>query len=181
MLIRQYLALILLRAAGRAVWRLIRVSAAAAVIVAAAPVSAVAAAAAVTAWMCGWPPRRLYGAALWCLPMLAVWLTAAGLSAPGPPAWRVAGAPYRAWVDMWRLAATGHPAAAAVVIAPAAIPLGLLAGGLAWAVRIYQMETGAGRPVPRLGGQLRPEAVASPGAQRPRADRRARGGPAHAT
>ena len=144
MLIRQYLALVLLRATARAVWRLIRVSAAAAVIIAAAPVSAVAAAAAVTAWMCGWPPRRLYGAALWCLPMLAVWLTASGLSAPGPPGWRVAGAPYRAWLDMWRLAAAGHLAAAAVVIAPAAIPLGLLTGGLAWAVRIYQMETGAG-------------------------------------
>ena len=144
MLIRQYLALVLLRATARVVWRLIRVSAAAAVIIAAAPVSAVAAAAAMTAWVCGWPPRRLYGAALWCLPMLAVWLTASGLSAPGPPGWRVAGAPYRAWLDMWRLAAAGHLAAAAVVIAPAAIPLGLLTGGLAWAVRIYQMETGAG-------------------------------------
>ena len=144
MLIRQYLALVLLRAAARAAWRLIRVSAAAAVIIAAAPVSAVAATAAVTAWMCGWPPRRLYGAALWCLPMLAVWLAASGLSAPGPPGWRVAGAPYRAWLDMWRLAAAGHLAAAAVVVAPAAIPLGLLTGGLAWAVRIYQMETGAG-------------------------------------
>ena len=144
MLIRQYLALVLLRATARVVWRLIRVSAAAAVIIAAAPVSAVAAAAAVTAWVCGWPPRRLYGAALWCLPMLAVWLTASGLSAPGPPGWRVAGAPYRAWLDMWRLAAAGHLAVAAVVIAPAAIPLGLLTGGLAWAVRIAQMETGAG-------------------------------------
>ncbi len=144
MLIRQYLALMLLRATARVVWRLIRVSAAAAVLIAAAPVSAVAAAAAVTAWVCGWPPRRLYGAAVWCLPMLAVWLTASGLSAPGPPGWRVAGAPYRAWLDMWRLVAAGHLAAAAVVIAPAAIPLGLLTGGLAWAVRIYQMETGAG-------------------------------------
>ncbi len=59
MLIRQYLALMLLRATARVVWRLIRVSAAAAVLIAAAPVSAVAAAAAVTAWVCGWPPRRL--------------------------------------------------------------------------------------------------------------------------
>ena len=37
MLIRQYLGLVLLRAAARAAWRLIRMSAAAAVLVAAAP------------------------------------------------------------------------------------------------------------------------------------------------
>jgi len=155
MLIRQYLALVLLRAAARAAWRLVKVAAAATVIIAAAPVSAVAAAAAVTAWVCGWPPRRLYGAALWCLPMLAVWLAGAALAAPGGhggspggrggPGWyRVVGAPYHAWLDMWRLGASGHVAAGVVAIAPAAIPLGLFAGGLAWAARIYQMETGAG-------------------------------------
>ncbi len=160
MLIRQYLALLLLRAAARLLWRLIKVAAVATVIIAAAPVSAVAAGAAVTAWVCGWPPRRLYGAALWCLPMLAVWLAAAALSAPGSrgtpggpgapgwpgaPAWyRVAGAPFHAWLDMWRLGASGRVPAAAVAVAPAAIPLGLLAGGLAWAVRIYRMETGTG-------------------------------------
>ena len=154
MLIRQYLALLLLRAAARAAWRLIKAAAAVTVIVAAAPVSAVAAGAVVTAWACGWPPRRLYGAALWCLPMLAVWLTAATLSAhgsrgvpggPGAPAWfRAAAAPYQAWLDMWRLDAAGHVAAAAAGIAPAAIPAGLLIGGLAWAVRIHRMETGTG-------------------------------------
>lgn len=148
MLIRQYLALLLLRAAARAMWRLVKGVAVVAVIVAAAPVSAVAAGAALTAWACGWPPRRLYGAALWCLPMLAVWLAASGLGTPGGPsgpAWyRVAGAPYQAWLDMWRLGASGHVAAAAVGIAPVAIPAGLLIGGLTWAVRIYQMETGAG-------------------------------------
>jgi hypothetical protein len=157
MLIRQYLALLLLRAAARALWRLIKVAAAAAVIIAAAPVSAVTAGAVVTAWACGWPPRRLYGAALWCLPMLAVWLATAALLPPGSrsvpgrpgtsagPAWyRVAGAPYQAWLDMWRLAASGHVAAAVVGVAPVAIPAGLLIGGLAWAVRIYRMETGAG-------------------------------------
>ena len=160
MLIRQYLALLLLRAAARMLWRLIKVAAVATVIVAAAPVSVVAAGAVVTAWACGWPPRRLYVAALWCLPMVAVWLTAAALSAPGSrgvpggpggpgepgaPAWfRAATAPYRAWLGMWRLGASGHVAAAAVGIAPAAIPAGLLIGGLAWAVRIYRMETGTG-------------------------------------
>ena len=148
MLIRQYLALLLLRAAARMLWRLIKMAAAATVIVAAAPVSVVAAGAVLTAWACGWPPRRLYGATLWCLPMLAVWLTAAALSAPGEPgapAWfRAATAPYRAWLGMWRLGASGHVAAAAVGVAPAAIPAGLLIGGLAWAVRIYRMETGTG-------------------------------------
>jgi hypothetical protein len=159
MLIRQYLTLVLLRAAARALWRLIKVAAAAAVIVGAAPVSAVATGAVLVAWACGWPPRRLYGAALWCLPMLAVWLTATGLTATGQPApgsrggsggsgapawYRVAGAPYQAWLNMWRLGTSGHVAAAAVGIAPVAVPAGLLAGGLAWAVRIYQMETGAG-------------------------------------
>jgi hypothetical protein len=151
MLIRQYVALLLLRAVARTLWRLIKAMAAAAVIIAAAPVSLVAAGAAVTAWACGWPPRRLYGAALWCLPMVAVWLAAAALSAPGSagvpsgPAWyRVAGAPYDAWLSMWRLGVSGRVAQAAVMIAPAAVPLGLLAGGLAWAVRTYRMETGTG-------------------------------------
>jgi hypothetical protein len=45
---------------------------------------------------------------------------------------------------MWQLAAAGSVAAAAVTIAPAAIPLGLLAGGLAWSYRIYSMQAGAG-------------------------------------
>ncbi len=115
MLIRQYVALLLLRAAARTLWRLIQMMAAAAVIIAAAPVSLVAAGAAVTAWACGWPPRRLYGAALWCLPMVAVWLAAAALSAPGSPGvpsgpgwYRVAGAPFEAWLSMWRLGVSGQ-------------------------------------------------------------------------
>ena len=56
----------------------------------------------------------------------------------------MAGAPYDAWLSMWRLGVSGQVAQAAVMIAPAAVPLGLLAGGLAWAVRIYRMETGTG-------------------------------------
>jgi hypothetical protein len=83
--------------------------------------------------------------------MLAVWLAATGLAAPGsrgvadgPAAYRVADAPYHAWLSMWLLAASGHVAAAAVAIAPAAIPLGLAAGGLIWSYRIYRMETGTG-------------------------------------
>ena len=123
-----------------------------AVLVAAAPISLVAAGAVVAAWLCGWPPRRLYGAALWCLPAVAVWLGASagpgtGAAAGGVrgPAWyRVAAAPYHAWLSLWALAAAGHPAAAAVTVAPVAIPAGLALGGLAWARRNHRMETGAG-------------------------------------
>jgi hypothetical protein len=150
-MIREYLFLLMLRAAARGLRRVVRLTATVAVLVAAAPVSIVAAFAATYAWATGWPPRRLYAAAVWCLPMLAVWLAASALAAPGSPgaaagpAWyRVAGAPYHAWLAMWRLAISGHVAAAAVAIAPAAIPLGLLAGGLAWSYRIYRMETGSG-------------------------------------
>ena len=53
-------------------------------------------------------------------------------------------APYHAWLAMWHLGAVGSVAMAAVTIAPSAIPLGLLAGGLAWSYRIYSMQTGAG-------------------------------------
>ena len=75
---------------GRALWRLAATAAVVAVLVAAAPVSAVAAGAAMTAWQFGWPPRRLYGAALWCLPAVAVWLAASAAVARGPPGtgWR---------------------------------------------------------------------------------------------
>ena len=109
----------------------------AAVVVAAAPVALVTAGAMSTAWWCGWPPRRLYEAALWCLPAVAVWLGASALSGQ-------ADAPYRAWLSMGALARAGHLAAAAVTVAPAAVPPGLALGGLAWAYRTYRMETGAG-------------------------------------
>ncbi|HYZ56004.1 MAG TPA: hypothetical protein VE733_21240 [Streptosporangiaceae bacterium] len=150
-MIRQYLALLTLRAAARGLRWLVKVTAMAALVVAAAPVSIVAACSAALAWARGWPPRRLYSAALWCLPMLAVWLAATGLAAPGSrgvadgPGWyRIADAPYHAWLSMWLLATSGHVAAAAVAIAPPAIPLGLAAGGLIWSYRIYRMETGTG-------------------------------------
>ena len=124
----------------------------AALAVAVAPVTLTAAVASAVAWLAGWPPRRLYGAAAWCLPMVAAWLVAiaagmGGLPAgmTGGPAWlRGVAAPYRAWLAMWRLAAHGHLGTAAITIAPIAIPLGLAAGGLAWAYRIFAMDTGAG-------------------------------------
>jgi Type IV secretion-system coupling protein DNA-binding domain len=135
-------ALALLRAAGR----LTRLAAAALVTVAAAPVSLVAAGAVTLAWLRGWPPRRLYRAALWCLPMVAVWLAATAVTTGS--GWQVAATPQEAWLAAWRQAAAGSLALAAVIIAPAAIPIGLAVGGLAWSRRIYSMETGAGGVFP---------------------------------
>jgi Type IV secretion-system coupling protein DNA-binding domain len=136
--IRLYLILAALRLAGRVALVLAGFTLA----LAAAPVSLVAASALAAAWLAGWPPARLYRAALWCLPMLAVWLAATALASGS---WtRVAAAPYLAWLAMWHAAATGAVAQAAVTIAPVAVPLGLLAGGLAWSRRMYAMRTGAG-------------------------------------
>ncbi|HEY3732836.1 MAG TPA: hypothetical protein VGL63_02870 [Streptosporangiaceae bacterium] len=140
-MITRYLMLIALRGAVRLAGRLLRLAALAAVLLAAAPVSLVAGYSAAVAWLLGWPPRRLYAAALWCLPMVAVWLTATALR--GRSAGAVLTAPYHAWLAMWHLGAAGSVAAAAITIAPPAIPLGLLAGGLAWSYRIYSMRTGA--------------------------------------
>ena len=55
-MIRRFLALTLLRAAGRGLRRLLTVAVVAGLLAAAAPVSLVAAGAAVTAWLGGWPP-----------------------------------------------------------------------------------------------------------------------------
>ena len=67
---------------------------------------------------------------------------------PGPLWLRFAAAPYRAWLASWQLAAQGHLAAAAVAAAPPAVPLGVLAGGLAWQYRLFRMRTGAGGLTP---------------------------------
>jgi hypothetical protein len=112
--------------------------------IAAAPVTLAAAAGVALAWYGGWPPGRLYRAAAWCLPMVAVWLAAAAIS-PGS-ALRVAALPYLAWITMWERGASGDIPGAAAVIAPAAIPAGLLAGGAAWSFRLRSMASGsAGR------------------------------------
>jgi hypothetical protein len=141
-MIRRYLGLLAVLAALRLLARLLIVAAGVALAVAAAPVSLVAAYAAALAWAAGWPPRRLYRAALWCLPMVAVWLAATALAAPS---WRqAAAAPYLAWLAMWHLAAAGSVMQAALTIAPVAIPLGLVVGALAWSRRIYAMQTGTG-------------------------------------
>ena len=141
-MIRRTLGLLAVLAVLRAVGRLARLAAIAVLVVAAAPVCLVAAAATALAWLRGWPPRRLYRAALWCLPMVAVWLAAIAVTTRSW--WQVAAAPYLAWLSAWHHMAAGSPALAAAIIAPVAIPLGLAAGGLAWSRRIYSMETQAG-------------------------------------
>jgi hypothetical protein len=195
------------RALARGLWRLLGLAALGAVAAALAPVTLAAAAAAAAGWWRGWPPRRLYATAAWCLPMTAAWLAAvaawparaagsaaagaaaraAGLAGtgtagaairsagvagmagaaraagraaalpgvalpagvgPGPLWLRAAAAPCRAWLASWQLAAHGHLAAAAVAAAPPAVPLGVLAGGLAWQYRLFRMRTGAGGLTP---------------------------------
>jgi len=140
--IRRYLGLLAVLALVRVAAKLIRIGLVAALIIAAAPVSLVATGTVVAAWRAGLPPGRLYRAARWSLPMVAVWLAA---TAAATGAWQpVAAAPYLAWLAAWREALAGSPLLAAVTIAPAAIPLGLVVGGLAWSRRMYAMETGSG-------------------------------------
>lgn len=160
------------RMVARGLWRLLGLAALGAATVALAPVTLAAAGAAAAGWWRGWPPRRLYAVAAWCLPMTTAWLAAVtawpvrgtgnaagsraalhGAALPagvGPGTWwlRAAAAPYRAWLASWQLAGHGHLAAAAVAAAPPAVPLGVLAGGLAWQYRLFRMRTGAGGLTP---------------------------------
>ena len=145
-MIRRYLGFLMLRALARLIWRLLRIGVLVAALILAAPAVLVAAYAAALAWFLGWPPRQLYRAAAWCLPMLAAWLAA--MAADGRPWPQLAAAPYLAWLAAWHQAAAGSYLKAAVTVAPLAIPVGLLAGGLAWSWRIYTMETGSGGLAP---------------------------------
>jgi len=139
--ISRWVSLLAVRAAARLAVRLIKIAAAVVLIVAAAPVSVCAAIGVAAAWLAGWPPARLYRGALWCAPMVAVWLAAIAAT----HGWAsVLLAPYQAWRTMWRDGAAGSYPAAAAVIAPAAIPLGLAAGGLAWSYRSRSMQAGSG-------------------------------------
>ena len=148
------------RAAGRGLFLVARAALLVAVAVAVAPVTVVAAGAFAWAWWRGAPPRRVYLAARWCLPMVAGWLIAVaawparGLSGWRAGAWwfRVAAAPYRAWDAMWRLLEHGHLVAAAVAAAPPAVPLGIVAGGACWAYRRLRMRSGAGGLTPEAPG-----------------------------
>jgi hypothetical protein len=94
------------------------------------------------AWARGWPPRRLAVAAVWCAPMLAV-------SAVSWAVWRGGGlhaavtAPYRQWLDSWHALGRGDLWGAAAIIAPAAVPVGLLLGAVVWRSRLGLMAAGA--------------------------------------
>jgi hypothetical protein len=103
------------------------------------PVTAVAAASAAAAWRAGWPPGRLYRAAAWCLPMVAVWL--AGTVMTKHSLLPAIEAPRCAWHAVSR---GGHYLLAAVLLLPPVAPAGLLAGGAIWSRRLRSMTTRAG-------------------------------------
>jgi hypothetical protein len=105
------------------------------------PVTLVAAVAVTAAWRQGWQPARLYRAAACCLPMVAVWLVTIALTRHS--LWPAADAARLAWLVVWR---HGDYLRAAVLVAPAAVPVGLVVGGSAWSRRIAAMAT-------RTGGQ----------------------------
>jgi hypothetical protein len=96
-----------------------------ALLIALLPVTLVAIGSVAAAWRGGWPPSRLYRAAAWCLPMLVVFVAGSALTGHWP-------------------AATGLVSLRGVVlIAPVAIPGGMLAGGWAWQLRLKSMAARA--------------------------------------
>jgi hypothetical protein len=117
-----------------------------AALLAALPVTVVATAGIGLAWRRGWQPSRLYRAAGWCAPMVAVWLTSTAIAQRS--AFAIGAAPYTAWLGMWQHGAAGNYLAASVLIAPAAVPAGLLAAGWAWSWRIRSMAARACGPSP---------------------------------
>jgi len=140
--IRAYVTWVALRAAGRVLRAALKVATAIAAVVAATPATVVAAYSYTIAWLLGWPPRRLYRAAAWCLPMLGVLFGAQALrTGQWGDTWRE---PFGSWRQMWRLAARGAPLAGLATAAPVAIPTGLLIGALAWSYRVFSMEIGTG-------------------------------------
>ena len=140
-MIGRWLALLAAQAILRGAARLLGWLAVTAIAVAAAPVSVVAAGAAGMAWSRGWLPRRLLVAAAWCGPMVAAWLALTVRDS----GWQAAAlAPYHAWLGFWHFTGRGDLPRAAAVAAPAAVPLGLATGALAWAYRKSSLAAGAG-------------------------------------
>ena len=136
--VRLTVCLWLLRKAVRLTGRLLLAAAA----VAAWPVTAAAAAGYLAAWLRGWPSARLRHEAAWALPVTAVWLFAAALQ---PAALQPAAlAPARDWEHGWSQLTVPGVTRTFLLLAPAAIPAGLMLAGLAWAWRIYALTTGIG-------------------------------------
>ena len=147
--IRRWFGLLVAQAIVRVATRLAVLVILLIVAMAAAPVTAVAAGAFTAAWWRGLRPRRLLVAAAWCGPMVAVWLGLVASRASDPAS--VATAPYHAWLAFWRLAGAGEVARAVASVAPAAIPLGLLAGAACWSYRVRSLTAGAGGFSPAAG------------------------------
>jgi hypothetical protein len=139
--IGRLLSLAAARALARIAFTALRWLAVALCAAAVAPVSVVAAGAYVAASR-GWPPRRLLIAAAWCVPMVTVWLAWTARTGIGWQA--VFAAPYHAWLGWRRLIIAGDVARAAATVAPVAIPLGLIAGALAWKFRAGSLIAGVG-------------------------------------
>ncbi len=94
------------------------------------------------AWWRGWPARRLAGAAVWCAPMVAAFAVA--YFAAGDGAWQAAAwSPVRAWELAWHALRAGGWLRAMVIIAPTAVPAGLLVAAVAWRARVSMMAAGA--------------------------------------
>ena len=106
------------------------------------PVTIVAAVGYVAAWLRGWPPARLRRTAAWALIPAGTWLAIQGARLH---AWQpVALTPVHAWAHGWSRPAPGNLARVFVLLAPVAVPAGLLVAGLAWAWRIYAITSGLG-------------------------------------
>jgi hypothetical protein len=112
------------------------------------PVTLVAAVAVTAAWRQGWRPGRLYRAAAWCLPMVAVWLLAIALTRHS--LWPAADATQLAWLAIWR---GSDYLRAGVLVAPIAVPVGLVVGGWVWSRRVASMaaRTGGQSPAAAVG------------------------------
>ncbi len=110
------------------------IAAAALLAVALAPVTVVAAIGVTVAWWYGWQRGRLYRAAAWCLPMLAVWLAAAAITGT------IAATPHAAWHTVTR----GDYLAAVVLVLPVAAPAGLVIAAATWSRRLRSMAARAG-------------------------------------
>jgi len=133
---RRWLGLLVAQAVLKGLVRVAVAVLVAAAAIAAAPVTVIAAIGFGAAWYQGWQPRRLLIASAWCVPMVVTWLVASGH--------QPAAVAYDSWLAFWRLARTGAIPRAAATIAPLAVPLGLVVGGLAWSYRIRSLSAGAG-------------------------------------